>query len=285
MASNGYPYLLLTACVRYLFPLVYFHNYPGIVLSWQINTKDIAHQYSCAILSEIFRCDKGDSRSMRLQMWKQWKTVTSLSLSLKCGAILLLFLFSVLIVACGGTATNANIDQPDVTVTINLDQDNGSPTPPLPEYTCSAWVTNTSPGINNSSTIGVYAKFVHNVNGNPEGVYPAQGTATVLWPDGNVNVTANTTSDGLAIFPVSTANRSADLNKIILVTIAFQGPQGVPPCNVTVYRAAFFTLVVASATAATFSSPTVNPSATVPATDTPKPCRTPRSRKTPTPCS
>jgi hypothetical protein len=284
------PYLLHVVRVRYVFSLVYFYNYPDIVLSWQINTENTAHQYSCAILSEIFRFDKGDTRSMRLQMWKQWKTTISLSLSLKCGAILLLFLFSVLIVACGGTATNANIDQPDVTVTINLGQDNGSPTPPLPEYTCSAWVTNTSPGINNSSTIGVYAKFVHNVNGNPEGVYPAQGTATVLWPDGNVNVTANTTSDGLVIFPVSTANRSADLNKIILVTIAFQGPQGVPPCNVSVDRAAFFTLVVSSATAATFSSPTVNTSPTVPATVTPtpkpdpRPCPTPRSRKTPTPC-
>ena len=227
---------------------------------------------------------------MRPQIWKQWKTNTPLALYLKCGALLVLFLFSVLIVACGGTVTNANLGQPAVTVTINLGQNAGSPTPPLPAYTCSAWVTNTSPGIYSSSTIGVYAKFVHNVNGNPEGVYPAQGTATVLWPDGNANVTANTTSDGLAIFPVSTANRSSDLNKIILVTIAFQGPQGVPPCNVTVDRAAFFTLVISSATAGASSSPTANPSATVPATATPKPtpdpkpCPTPKPHKQPTPC-
>src|SRR2546421_3834880 len=252
----------------------------------------------CYTIQNIFRFDKGDTRYMRLQMWKQWKTTTSLSLSLKCGAILLLFLFSVLIVACGGTATNANIDQPDVTVTINLGQHNGSPTPPLPEYTCSAWVTNTSPGINNSSTIGVYAKFVHNVNGNPEGVYPAQGMATVLWAEGSVNITANTTPDGLAIFPVSTANKSADLNKIVLVTVAFQGPQGVPPCNVTIDRAAFFTLVISTpntkSTAPVGGSPTVNPPETVTATyspttipsptQSPKPCPTVKPLRTPTPC-
>ncbi len=228
---------------------------------------------------------------MWLQLWKQWKTNTPLSRYLKCGAILLFFLFSVLIVACGGTPTDANLGQPQVTVTINLGQGNGSPTPPLPEYTCSAWVTNTNPGLNSSSPLGIFAKYVHNVNGNPEGVYPAQGTATVLWPDGNVNVTANTTPDGLAIFPVSTANKSADLYKIILVTIAFQGPQGVPPCDVTVDRAAFFTLVIASPTGSATGSPTPTVTGTVTPTDTPiatpspTPCPTPiNRRKTPTPC-
>ena len=221
---------------------------------------------------------------MRLQSWKHREKNISFSLYLKCGAILLLFFLSVLIVACGGSGTNTTLGQPGVTVTINLGQDNGSPTPPLPAYTCSAWVTNTTPGINTTSAIGVYAKFVHNVNGNPEGVYPAQGTATALWPDGNVNVTANTTPDGLAIFSFSTANRKADLNKIILVTVAFQGPAGVPQCLVNVDRAAFFTLVVASPTAN--ASRTPNPR---------KPCITPTGignnlqpnipdKKTPTPC-
>jgi hypothetical protein len=233
---------------------------------------------------------------MRLQSWKQWKKDAPLSLYLKCGAIFLLFLFSVLIVACGSNPTNANPGQPDTTVTINLGQDNSSPTPPLAEYTCSAWVTNTSAGINNSPTIGVYAKYVHNVNGNPQGVYPAQGTATVLWPDGNVNVTANTTSDGLAVFPVSVANKTADLNKIILVTIAFQGPQGVPPCDVTVNRAAFFTLVISTPTATatagvtptasstTTGTPTATATDTPTPTPTPKVCPTVRPRRTPTPC-
>ena len=228
---------------------------------------------------------------MRLQLWKQRTKNVPLPLYLKCGAILLLFLFSVLIVACGGTPTNANLGQPDVTVTINLGQNDSSPTPPLPEYTCSAWVTNTTPGTG-TSTIGVYAKFVHNVNGNPEGVYPAQGTATVLWPDGNVNVTANTTSDGLAIFPVSVANKFADINKLILVTIAFQGPQGVPPCNVTVDRAAFFTLVISAlaAPATAGASPTANSTAGATAiatsspTMSPSPCPPVNPKKTSTPC-
>src|SRR3989440_9281341 len=169
---------------------------------------------------------------MRLQFWQQGKVSICSSLPVKCGAIFLVYLLSVLSAACGSNASNTTLGQPAATVTINLDQSNSSPTPPLPEYSCSAWTTNTSPGIN-SPTIGVYAKFVHNVNGNPQGVYPDSGTATVLWPDGNtVNVSANTTSDGLAVFPVSTANRSADLNKIVLVTVAYQVTQGVPPCIV-----------------------------------------------------
>ena len=209
---------------------------------------------------------------MRLQFWKQTKTNTSSSaLYLKCAAIFLLFLLSVLIVACGSTATDTTLGQPVVTVTINLDQSNGSPTPPLPDYTCSAWATNTSPGIN-TSTIGIYAKFVHNVDGNPEGVSPATGTATVLWPDGNnVTVTAHTTSDGLAVFSVSTANRSADINKIVLVTVNFQSPIA-PACVVTADRAAFFTLAIATGTPA--GSPTVGST----------PTKTPSPTPSPTPC-
>lgn len=253
----------------------------------------------CYTVAKLYR-RKGNSRHMRLHFWKQHKTNISYSLYLKCGAILFLFTISVLIVACGGTATNANLGQPDVTVTINLNQSDGSPTPPLPAYTCSAWVTNTTPNINNGTgTIGIYAKFVHNVNGNPEGVYPASGHADVLWPDGNpTGVNAQTTSDGLAVFPVSIANRNADLNKIVLVTVSFTGPQGVPPCTVTVDRAAFFTLIIASPTAGgtpgasptagstgtVTDTPTVTPSPTVDPTPDPKPCPSPKPFKTPTPC-
>ena len=218
---------------------------------------------------------------MRLRFWQPGIKSISYSLYLKCGAIFLLFLLSVIIVACGSNATSTNLGQPVVTVTINLDQSNGSPTPSLPAYSCSAWTTNTSPGIG-TSTIGVYAKFVHNVNGNPQGVYPASGTATVLWPDGNtVNVSANTTSDGLAVFPVSTANRAADVNKIVLVTVSFQGPAGVPPCLVTSDRAAFFTLVIATGTVTGTPSPTESATSTpiaspTPPTPTPTPCPKPK---------
>ncbi len=214
------------------------------------------------------------------------KSYTHSSQYLKCGAIFLLFLLSVLIVACGGSGTDTNLGQPPVTVTINLGQADGSPTPPLPPYTCSAWVTNTTPGINTTSAIGVYAKFVRNVNNNPVGVYPASATATVLWPDGNVNVSATTTQDGLAVFSVSTANRAADVNKIILVTVNFTASDGTT-CAVNNNRAAYFTLVVATSTVT--ASPTVNVS--------PPPCRTPLAggiilkrtptpmpTKTPTPC-
>jgi len=235
---------------------------------------------------------------MRWQIRTERKSHTSSSLYLKCGAIFLLFLFSVLIVACGGNGTDTNLGQPPVTVTINLGQFDGSPTPTLPAYTCSAWVTNTTPGINTNSTIGVYAKFVHNTNNNnPEGVYPASATATVLWPEGNVNVSATTTQDGLAVFSVSTANRAADINKIILVTVNFTASNGTT-CVVNVDRAAFFTPVYATSTAGASPTPgSGSPTVTVSPTPcitppggaivlkrTPTPTPTPTPTKTPIPC-
>ncbi len=210
-------------------------------------------------------------------------------------AILVLFSLSVLIVACGSPSANANMGQPQATFTIDLNQTGGSPTPPLPAYTCSAWVTNTTPNVNGTTSVDVYAKFVHNVDGNPVGVSPAQGTASVLWPEGLVNVSANTTSDGLAVFPVSIANRSADVNKVVLVTVSFTGPQGVPPCIVSADRAAFFSLIVASpvATSTAGNPPTPGTTGTTPTgTFTPSsspspsltPCPTPKGFPFLTPC-
>ncbi|MEO8970770.1 MAG: hypothetical protein ABI406_04120 [Ktedonobacteraceae bacterium] len=210
-----------------------------------------------------------------LNILKQRKTSSSLALYVKCGAIFTLFALSILVVACGGSGTNTNIDNPAVTVTINLG-DNGSPTPPVPAYSCNAWITNTTPSVY-ANAIAVYAKYTHqNTDGNPEGINGATATADVLWPDGNNTiVTVPTTSDGLAVFPVSIANRSADLNKIVLVTVQFSGG-GAPNCTVGTNQAAFFTLVIAT--------PTVSPTATNPAGGGgpgPKPSRTPKATKTP----
>lgn len=226
---------------------------------------------------------------MRLRvpdLWQQLKQSFSLSLYIKCGTIFLLFALSVLVIACGSSGTNTNIDNPVVTVTINLGS-NGSPTPPLPAYSCNAWVTNTTPSVYNN-TIAVYAKYTHNVNGNPEGIGGASAQANVLWPDGNTaTVQVTTTGDGLAVFPVSTANRSADMNKIVLVTVSFNGG-GAPPCTVGPDQAAFFTLIIASP-GANGTPPTTGgggnntPTTTPPPiqTNTPTPTRTPKPTKTP----
>jgi len=214
-----------------------------------------------------------------LHILKQRKTGSSLAFYVKCGAIFTLFSLSIIVVACGSGGTNTNIDNPAVTVTINLG-DNGSPTPQVPAYSCNAWVTNTTPSVY-ANAIAVYAKYTHMVDGNPEGIGGAQAQADVLWPDGNNSiVTVQTTSDGLAVFPVSTANRSADMNKIVLVTVQFTGG-GAPACTVGPNQAAFFTLIIAT--------PTVSPTAgaTNPAggggggTPGPKPSRTPKATKTP----
>ncbi len=197
--------------------------------------------------------------------WKQLSTHNSFSIYLKCGAIFLLFLLSMLIVACGSSGTDNSLGQPKVTVTVDLGQ-NGSPTPLLSEYTCSAWVNNTTPGLN-TPVIGVYAKYIHNVNGNPEGVGQALATAVVNWYDGNAStITATTTSDGLAVFPVSTANRAADLGKIVRVAVTFQASPNAPACTVDGDRAAYFSLVIATGTSGTpvggpISSPVADPTA------------------------
>ncbi len=175
-------------------------------------------------------------------------------LLLKLGATLSLILVSVSLVACGSNAdTNtANLGSPPVTVTINMNSSNSSPTPTLPEYSCGAWATQSSPPFG-TATVGVYAKFVHamktnpndpNDVGNPQGIEGATATATVIWPNGTEAQIAGTTgADGLVSFPVSTANRGDAINKITFVTVQFT-KDGVPPCTVDKTRAAFFTLVV-----------------------------------------
>jgi hypothetical protein len=213
---------------------------------------------------------------MRLQRLKQLKTKASASLYLKCGAILLLFLLSVLIVACSSsTPTNTNLGNPPVTVTINLNQ-NSSTLPPLPDYTCGAWVTDTTPGFNTNATVNVYAKFIHNVDNNPIGVGNATGQATVMWPDGSTNTyNATTTSDGLAVFPVSVKSAAFAVGKVVLVTVSFTSTDG-HACTVGPDQAAYFTLVIAS--------PVASPSATNTTTGTPTVTCTPtKPKKTPTP--
>ena len=105
-----------------------------------------------------------------------------LGLVLKCGSVLFLFLLSVLVVACGANNTTQAPGDPPVTVTINLNQTFSSPTPPLAEYSCGAWATQTTPAFVLNGPVEVYAKFVHNVGGNPVGMAGARANAEFLWP-------------------------------------------------------------------------------------------------------
>jgi hypothetical protein len=177
------------------------------------------------------------------------KSRTSFGTACKCCAVGVLFLFSVLLVACGGSTASSNLSlgAPPVTITINLNGNNNmSPTPTLPPYWCGAWATNTSPLLN--STVGVYAKFVQNVNGNPQGIEGATATATVTWPDGaTTSQTVTTTKDGLAVFYISTAGQTDALGHITFVTVSFQA-NGTPGCQVDSTRAAYFTVIVVSPT-------------------------------------
>lgn len=210
---------------------------------------------------------------------KHCATPASTTLYIKSGAIFLLFIFSVLIAACGSNASGNTIGQPPVTVTIDLN--GGSPTPQLPGYYCNAWVTSTTPGVN-YGVFPIYAKYVQLVGNNPQGVGGATATATVQWADGSVvTVTATTTADGLAVFPVSTANRGADVGRFSYASVTIE-KAGTPGCTVTGSQEVFFSLIYATVTPA--GSPSVTPGATG------TPCVTPGAgiannplRKTPTP--
>lgn len=242
------------------------------------------YEYCLALLvgvrDTIYCCDGDILKHMRIPFLKQPARSHTLTLSVKCGSIFLLFLFSVLVVACGSNASGVGLGQPQVTVTIDLN--GGSPTPSLQPYYCTTWVTSTTPGINNGGIVPVYAKFVQMVNGNPQGVDQASAVADVAWPDGNTaTVTATTTADGLAVFPVSTANRGADIGRFTFVTVTFSKP-GVPSCAVTGNQAAFFVLSYVTP-AATASPPGAPPATATPCGVHPGNIPNIPLRKTPTP--
>ena len=191
---------------------------------------------------------------------------STFSLSVKCGIALLPILLSVFVVACGGgTGANvANLGDPQATMTIKMDANQGSPTPALPGEWCGAWVTNPTPS-SAATTIAVYAKFTKNLNGNPVGIGGATGTAQVMWTPNDIETyTATTTSDGLAIFPISIANKSFAINTITLVTVTFQ-KAGTPDCAIPQDRAAFFTLIHVTPTPGAKKTPTPKQNGTPPA--------------------
>ncbi|WP_165423252.1 hypothetical protein [Ktedonosporobacter rubrisoli] len=174
---------------------------------------------------------------------RNWSQV---SVYIKSGSIFLLFLLSALIVSCSQPSSNATgLNGPVVTVTISLGQ-NGAPATPQASYWCGAWTTNATPNIKGTDMISINAKFTKNNAGNPEGIGGANATATVKWGDGSSQILSSvtTTADGLAIIPVSIANRDASVGKISLVTVTFNKP-GVGTCTVDNNRAAFFTIISA----------------------------------------
>jgi hypothetical protein len=213
---------------------------------------------------------------------QQLKKNNTLSLYVKLSAILFLLCLSILVVACSGSdSSQQDPGTPVVTVTINLGQVIGSPTPPLKDYYCGGWATDTSPPFNQTSVVSVFGKFTHIVYGNPEGVGGATATATIHWPDGTTDImTATTTSDGLAVFPV--AVKASAINKVVTIQITFTA--GLVTCSIP--SAAYFTAILVSPT----PSNTAMPSATISATpsDTPTPGKPTHCKKctptaTPTP--
>jgi hypothetical protein len=192
---------------------------------------------------ETYSIDKGGYRCMYSQIWKLLRE--HLALTIKCGSVFSLFLVSLLIVACGANNTAAVPGAPPVTVTINLNQSFASPTPTLAPYSCGAWTTFTTPAYVQNGVVAVYAKFVQNVNGNPQGMAGAQAVAIVHWPNGQQpQINERTTSDGLAVFPI-TLDASA-VNHVVLVYVSFTSADGQHTCTTT--SPAFFTAIQTSPT-------------------------------------
>ena len=216
---------------------------------------------------------------------RQNKKNTILALFIQCGAISFLLLLSILIVACSGNGSSQlDPGTPVVTVTINLGQIIVSPTPTLNPYYCGGWATDTSPPFSSTSIVNVFGKFTHIVKANntenPEGVGGATATALVLWPDGTSDtLTATTTSDGLAVFPV--AIKPSAVNKLVTITITFTSPQDT--CKIP--SAAYFTAILVSPTATNTAvpSPSVTPTGSPTPGGTVTPTGTPRITPTPSP--
>lgn len=217
----------------------------------------------------------GDFRSMKLQRHEK---NTTLSLYLKSSAILFLLFLSILVVACSSNSSGSqvNLGTPVATITISLGQVIGSPTPPLKDYYCGGWATNTTPQYNPTSVVSVYGKFTHNVSGNPQGVAGATATATILWPDNTTDsMTVTTTSDGLAVFPI--AIKPSALYKEVLIQITFTTAQGI---TCTIPQAAYFVAILISPTATNTAVP--SPTNTVTPSVTPSPGGTGTPSVTPT---
>ena len=197
---------------------------------------------------------------------RQDKTNTFLNLLIKCSAISFLFFISVLIVACSGNGSSqVDPGTPVVTVTINLGQNIGSPTPPLSPYYCGGWATDTSPPFSSKSTVSIYGKFTQIVDGNPVGVGNASAIATIQWPDGTTDtMTATTTSDGLAIFPVLI--KASAVNKLVTIMIQFTSTQGAT-CQIP--SAAYFTAILVSPTPTKTAVPSPTNSGTPSGSPTP----------------
>jgi len=182
------------------------------------------------------------------------QTASHFSLYLKCAAIFLLLLMSFIVVACStgsDTTTTTNLGAPPVTVTIRFYNDlTTTPLPAQPAYLCGAWITNTSPAFTPGSTIPVYAKFIHLVNGNPQGVAGASAQATLLLADAAPKALQPTVtgSDGLAVFSFQLPNDPNIANHENLVTVSFTAPDG-SSCRVDQDRAAYFSPVLVSPTA------------------------------------
>ncbi len=216
---------------------------------------------------------------------QQPKKNNTLALYVKLSAILFLLCLSILVVACGGSnSTQQDPGTPVVSVTINLGQVIGSPTPPLKDYYCGGWATDTSPPFDQTSVVSVFGKFTHIVDGNPEGVGGATARATINWPDGTTDImTATTTSDGLAVFPV--AVKASAINKVVTIQITFPIPNSTRSC--TIPSAAYFTAILVSPTPSNTAMPSATNSATpsdTPFSGTPTPFTPTHCRKcTPTP--
>ena len=185
------------------------------------------------------------------------QTAPRFSLYLKYGAILLLLLTSFIVVACSTTGpdtTTTNLGAPPVTATIQFNNDLTA-LPTQAPYLCGAWITNTSPSFIPGSTIPVYAKFVHLVNGNPKGVAGATAQATLYLANGATTpLTATTTaSDGLAVFSFQLPNDPRIANRNNLVAVTFTAPEA--SCTVDQGREAYFTPMLVTPTVTATATP------------------------------
>ncbi len=190
---------------------------------------------------------------MQESLTQSLKKKSFLFLHIKYGSILFLVVLSALIVACSsGSNTTTNGDNAlgaGSTAVIHLDTNNLSPTPSLAQYWCGAWITKSTVSYDPNAVIALYAKYTHNVDGNPVGIAGAQVQALIHWGDGTTPapLTQTTTADGLAVFFVPIGDKEGAMDKLSLVTFTFSAP-GATTCTVDDKRPVSFAITEPAAT-------------------------------------
>lgn len=130
--------------------------------------------------------------------------------------------------ACGSTSTmSLGSTQPQQTVTVGANfQGQMSPIPTFPPYRCGAWTSNNAP--NPGSTILVYARLTHNI----QGIQGITATAVVHFQSGDVTLNQATSDQGGYVSFTLALQGRQPVHTPVTIDVTFTGvPGGAQKCS------------------------------------------------------